>query len=97
MMSTHMLLDEAGVNTHAPESVSAEMQNAACHQTDTGNPKTSHQCTHCIACAIATASASFHTAPSIEINSNTGAVFGNVKFYTSPYLISLIKPPISSV
>lgn len=103
-MSTRMALQEAQASIGLQVNQDAASEPMPCHdsvaetsvaQTDAQPSTHHHHCTHCVACAIATASAGFDTAPQFHLPDLTQEISpGALALYLSIHLAPAIKPPI---
>ncbi len=98
-MSTRMALQDAQTNVGLQASPDAASEPMPCHgylaKTNTQPGTHQHHCTHCLACAIATASASFDSAPQFHLPDLTQTISVSVSaLYLSVHLAPAIKPPI---
>lgn len=101
-MSTRMLLQEAQTTIGLQASLDADSEPMPCHAStaEAGTHPGVHDshCTHCLACAIATASASFDAAPQFHLPDLTQENISSISaLYLSVYLPAVIKPPISFI
>lgn len=98
-MSTRMALAEAQNSVGLQANLDAASEPMPCHgsaaKTDTQSSVHQHHCTHCVACAIATASASFDNAPQLYLPDLTQEISTSAPaLYLSVHLAPAIKPPI---
>lgn len=105
-MSTRMTLENMQTDVGRQANQDEASGPAHCHgsvdktsvaQTDAQPSAHHHHCAHCMACTIATASASFDTAPKFYLPDFTQEISSSaLALYLSIYLSAEVEPPISA-
>ncbi len=105
-MSTRMALADAENSIGLQANQDAASEPVHCHgsvaetspvQTDAQASTHHHHCAHCLACTIASASASFDTAPKFYLPDFTQEISAStLALYLSIHLPAEVEPPISA-
>ncbi len=100
-MNSRMALHEAQETVGLQASLDAASKPVDCHESatkaDVHSSTHHHHCAHCLACTIATASASFDTAPKFYLTDFTQEISSSaLALYLPIYLSAEVEPPISA-